>query len=74
MTTSSPGSRDCEGYELRFQPLFHGREYAFPCDAAGHVDMNALSGRALNNYLYARAVVGREFYLPAVQRSVHARA
>ena len=67
MTTSSPGLRDAAGYRLRFQPLFHaGREYAFPCDAAGHVDMNALSGRALNNYLFARAVVGREFRLPEV--------
>ncbi|MGH8832281.1 MAG: hypothetical protein ACREXV_14495 [Polaromonas sp.] len=57
-------------YELRFQSLFgQGRAYAFPCDAAGHVDMDALSERALNNYLYARAVVGREFSMPAVQLS-----
>ncbi|WP_372524608.1 hypothetical protein [Piscinibacter sp.] len=57
-------------YELRFQSLYHeGRAYAFPCDAAGHVDMDTLSDRALNNYLYARALVGRELLLPAVQRS-----
>jgi len=57
------------GYELRFQSLFHeGRALAFPCDAEGHVDMDALSERARGNYLYARAVVGREYATPAVQR------
>jgi hypothetical protein len=57
-------------YELRFQSLFNeGRAYAFPCDAEGHVDMNTLSETALNNYLYARAVVGREVAVPAVQRA-----
>ena len=34
-------------YELRFQSLFDaGRAYAFPCDAAGHVDMDSLSDAA----------------------------
>jgi len=61
---------DAPGYELRFQSLFdEGRAYAFPCDAAGHVDMDALSDRARQNYLYARAVVGRELAVPAVRRS-----
>jgi len=55
-------------YELRFQSLFDdGRAYAFPCDAAGHVDMDGLSDMARQNYLYVRAVVGREFSMPAVQ-------
>jgi len=58
-----------DAYELRFQSLFdEGRAYAFPCDAAGHVDMDKLSDRARQNYLYARTVVGREFSMPAVQR------
>ncbi len=57
-------------HELRFESLFDtGRAYAFPCDAGGHVDMDSLSAAALNNYLYARAVVGREFQLP----SIHSR-
>ena len=31
-------------YELRFQSLPDaGRAYVFPCDAAGHVDMDALT-------------------------------
>lgn len=55
------------GYELRFPPLFkEGRSYAFPCDAKGQVDMNALSETALNNYLYARAVIGIEVASPRV--------
>lgn len=55
-------------YELRFRSLFDGgRGYAFPCDAAGHVDMDMLSDRARNDYLYARAVIGHEFSMPAVQ-------
>ncbi|WP_372524476.1 hypothetical protein [Piscinibacter sp.] len=54
-------------YELRFQSLVdQGRAYVFPCDAAGHVDMDALSERARDNYLYARTVVGCEFSMPAV--------
>lgn len=54
-------------YELRFQSLFdEGRGFAFPCDAEGHVDMDALSDRARQNYLYARAVIGREVHMPAV--------
>jgi len=55
-------------FELRFQSLFdEGRAYAFPCDAAGRVDLDSLSERARHNYLYARTVVGREFRMPAVQ-------
>jgi hypothetical protein len=54
-------------YELRFESLFNpGRALAFPCDARGRVEMDHLSEAALRNYLYARAVVGREFATPAV--------
>lgn len=53
--------------ELRFQSLFDaGRAYAFPCDAAGHVDLDALSDRSRANYLYARAVIGLELSHPVV--------
>lgn len=55
-------------YELRFQSLFdEGRGYSFPCDANGRVDLDRLSERARNNYLFARALVGRELALPAVR-------
>jgi hypothetical protein len=57
-----------EHYELRYRSLFNeGRGYSFPCDAAGQVNLDALSEQARQNYLYARAVVGREFALPAVR-------
>jgi len=62
MTEHSKGQ-----FQLRFQSLFDsGRGLAFPCDAAGQVDLNQLSDRARNNYLYARAMVGRELSAPAV--------
>ena len=54
-------------YEIRFQSLFNeGRALCFPCDANGQVTMDALSDRARDNYLYARAVVGREYAYPLV--------
>lgn len=59
-------------FELRFQSLFDsGRGFAFPCGPAGRVDLDLLSDRARNNYLYARAMVGRELSVPAVQCAMH---
>jgi len=53
--------------ELRFDSLFNpGRGLVFPCDSAGRVELDALSDAARCNYLYARAVVGREFAVPVV--------
>lgn len=55
-------------HEIRFQSLFHeGRALSFPCDEQGRVTLDALSERARDNYLYARAVVGREFAHPLVR-------
>ena len=55
-------------FALCFRSLFHeGRALAFPCDAQGRVNLDALSERARINYLYARISVGREFAAPAVQ-------
>ena len=55
------------GYELRFESLFHrGRALSFNCDGEGHVDMDAMSPQARGNYLYARAMVGREYSVPIV--------
>jgi hypothetical protein len=70
MNETTPAGVTTILYELRFQSLFdEGRAYSFPCDVSGHVNMDALSERARNNYLYARAVVGREFSMPAVYRA-----
>jgi hypothetical protein len=55
-------------YELRFQALFReGRGWSFPCDATGHVDMDSMSDRTRNNYMFARAVIGIEVAAPCVQ-------
>jgi hypothetical protein len=55
-------------FVLRFQALQQqGQSYAFPCDAQGHVDLEALSEPAREAYLYARVVIGRELAPPAVR-------
>jgi hypothetical protein len=55
-------------FELRFQSLNESsRSFAFPCDPKGLVNMDQLSDRTRNNYLYARAMVGRELAVPAVR-------
>jgi hypothetical protein len=72
MNAHAATPRPQPGFELRFQSLFdEGRALAFPCDAAGHVDLDTLSERARCNYYYARTVIGREFALPAVRTSLH---
>jgi hypothetical protein len=54
-------------YELRYTDLHHhGRGFACPCDAQGHVDIEDLPDRTLVNYLFARALVGKELSLPTV--------
>jgi hypothetical protein len=55
-------------FELRFQPLIESsRSFAFPCDPNGLVNMDELNERTRNNYLFARAMVGRELSAPAVR-------
>ena len=57
-------------YQLRFRSLFdQGRGYAFPCSPSGEVDLDQLGERTRNSYFYARALVGREFSAPAVERA-----
>ena len=55
-------------FELRFQSLFdEGRGLAFPCDATGQVDIDALSERARSNYFSARTLIGRDFSMPTLR-------
>jgi hypothetical protein len=55
-------------YQLCFRSLFNsGRGFAFPCNLDGQVDLDNMSERARNNYFYARAIVGRELSVPAVE-------
>ncbi len=66
---SRPMPLTSDGYELRFESLFQsGRALAFPCDAQGGVRLDALSDQARQNYLFARAVVGRDYASPTVRR------
>jgi hypothetical protein len=54
-------------YELRFTNLDNrGRGYVFPCDADGQVDLDALTEHGRANYLFARAVVGKDLSTPVV--------
>jgi len=54
-------------FQVRFVSLYsQGRALAFPCDAQGHVDMDALTEHARDNYLIARAMVGRDYSAPCV--------
>ena len=61
------------GFVLRFPSLFDGRGFAFPCDARGEVDVDALSPRARRNYLAARSAVGRDLGFPAVMPALERR-
>jgi hypothetical protein len=55
-------------FEIRFRSLFNeGRGLAFPCDAGGQVDLDTLSERGRDNYLLARAMVGREYATPDIR-------
>ena len=55
-------------HELRFQSLFNaGNGYVFPCNAQGHVNIDALGERVRQNYFYARISIGREFHVPVVR-------
>lgn len=68
-SSQTPGA-DTLCFELRYSSLnVQGRGYAFPCDAEGHVDLDRLSERARENYLYARAMVGFELLSPQVSRA-----
>lgn len=65
-TMTRPG-HDQAAFELRYSSLLEqDRVFSFPCDAAGHVDIDALDARTRLDYFYARTVIGREFARPVV--------
>ncbi|HJS02006.1 MAG TPA: hypothetical protein VJ832_00945 [Variovorax sp.] len=68
MSHSSSSMQTAAAFEIRFQSLFNqGRALAFPCDSTGMVNLDAMSERARNNYLFARGMIGREYATPYVQ-------
>jgi hypothetical protein len=69
-TSASHSSAAPSSFELRFPSLSGaGCALSFPCDASGSVHMDSLSERALNNYLLARALTGRDYGWPSVLAS-----
>ena len=67
MNTSIASRTDEARFELRYQSLSpHRCGFAFPCDAQGQVNLDELSESARENYLYARAMVGRDLLQPQV--------
>ena len=51
----------------RVVPASPAEVFAVLRDPQGHVDIDALSVEAKRNYLFARAMVGREFTVPVVR-------
>lgn len=63
-STTQPSAQ----YEIRFQSLFReGRALSFPCDREGRVDLDKANDRLRNSYLFARAMLGREYAMPVVR-------
>ncbi len=74
MTTTATACRPGPSpFEIRFPSLFHeGRALTFPCDAQGHVELDAMPERVRENYLFARAMIGREYAMPRVLQRAEA--
>jgi hypothetical protein len=66
-STPNPAAGSCN--QLWFSPLPKSTTAprAFRCDAAGHIDLDALNDHDRGEYLFARALVGRDFDRPAVK-------
>ncbi len=55
----------CGHHALHFVPLTEAEpELVFGCDEQGHVDLDALSDCERENYLYARAMLGKHYHRP----------
>jgi hypothetical protein len=69
-STPSPSTHGPASVELRFVHRSNDRKsLTFPCDAAGRVNMDALDDRTRNDYLFARALVGRDYEFPVMRFS-----
>jgi hypothetical protein len=67
MNTRNASRTDEARFELRYRSVSpHRCGFAFPCDERGQVSLDDLSDLARENYLYARAMVGRDLLLPQV--------
>ena len=65
MSTSSAAARSA--YQLQFRPLSpSSTAHAFPCNALGEVDLDALDANERLNYFFARTLIGHDFDRPTV--------
>jgi len=72
-TMTAAATRTEAAYEIRFQSLFkEGRALSFPCDQEGRFDLDNAHPRLRDSYLFARAMMGREYAYPVVlARQLH---
>lgn len=69
-TRFAPSNAAPDTHELLFASLYQaGRGIVVPCNAEGHVDLDRLTERLRNAYFGARALIGREYAFPTVQRT-----
>ena len=67
MTTATPTCFADLAFELRFDPLVDKQApLSFPCDARGQVDLDELCDRSRCDYMFAHALIGRNFTVPVV--------
>lgn len=66
MSDNDNAQTDRARFLLQFRHLGGEVGLAFPCDALGRVELDSLSNRELNNYLFARALRCRDYGLPEV--------
>jgi hypothetical protein len=67
-------SQPASQFVLCFESLLRqGRGFSFPCGPRGEVVLDQLSERTRNDYLFARAMVGRDLQAPAVVTMAAAR-
>lgn len=70
MPGSAPSS-SVHAFEIRFRSRqLRGRTLAFPCDAAGNVDLDSLDDEGKRDYLFARIMCRRDCIDPEVIRTM----
>lgn len=64
---ADPATDAAPAAQLQFRPRGAGRRLlSFPCNPNGQVEIDLLSAQARNDYLFARALRGRDYAFPIV--------
>jgi hypothetical protein len=64
-----PAAAPATRYQVRFKAIrAASRDLAFRCDHRGNVELDSLCDKTRTDYLFARALIGRNFARPAVVR------